>query len=116
MARCEELGRVSLIEANAGSNAAGVGTRAVFDPAKNVYRINGKKQWTTNGSLASVLTVMAKTEVDTTKGKQDKVTALLVTPDMPGFKVTAEALEKVGMRGSKTANLEFIWRCQRRMC
>ena len=50
---------------------------------------------------------MAKTEVDTPKGKQDKVTAFLVTPDMPGFKVTANALEKVGMRGTKTANLEF---------
>ncbi len=50
---------------------------------------------------------MAQTEVETAKGKQDKVTAFLVTPDMKGFKVAAPALEKVGMRGTKTAILEF---------
>jgi hypothetical protein len=72
-----------------------------------VYRINGKKQWTTSGSIAQVLTVMAKTEVDTPQGKQDKVTAFLVSPTMRGFSVTASALEKVGMRGTKTANLQF---------
>ena len=107
LARGEKIAAFSLTEPNAGSDAAGIETRAIFDPAKNVYRITGKKQWTTNGSIAGVLTVMAKTEVDTPKGKQDKVTAFLVTPDMPGFKVTANALEKVGMRGTKTANLEF---------
>ncbi len=74
---------------------------------KILYIINGKKQWITNGGLAKVLTVMAQTTIDTPHGKQDKITAFLVTPDMPGFKVTAPALEKVGMRGSKTANLEF---------
>lgn len=107
LARGEELAAFSLTEPNAGSDAAGIETRAVFDPVKNVYRITGRKQWTTNGSIAGVLTVMAKTEIDTPQGKKDKVTAFLVTPDMPGFKVTAAALEKVGMRGSKTANLEF---------
>lgn len=108
LARGEKLAAFSLTEPNAGSDAAGIETKAIFDPSKNVYRINGRKQWTTNGSLAHVLTVMAKTEIDTSKGKQEKVTAFLVTPDMPGFKVTAPALDKVGMRGSKTANLEFI--------
>lgn len=107
LARGEQIAAFSLTEPNAGSDAAGVETRAVFDPVKNVYRINGRKQWTTNGSMASVLTVMAKTEIDTPQGKKDKVTAFLVTPDMPGFKVTAAALEKVGMKGSRTANLQF---------
>ncbi|HEV8051513.1 MAG TPA: acyl-CoA dehydrogenase family protein [Parachlamydiaceae bacterium] len=108
LARGEEIAAFSLTEPNAGSDAAGVETRAVLDPVKKVYRINGKKQWTTNGSMAGVLTVMAKTEVYTPQGKKDKVTAFLITPDMPGFKVTAAALEKVGMRGSRTANLEFV--------
>lgn len=107
LARGEEFAAFSLTEPNAGSDAAGIETRAVWDPLKHVYRINGKKQWTTNGSIAQVLTVMAKTEVDTPQGKKDKVTAFLVTPDMPGFKITDPSLEKVGMRGSKTANLEF---------
>ena len=107
LAKGEQLAAFSLTEPNAGSDASGVETEAVFVPEKGVYRINGRKQWTTNGSIASVLTVMAQLEVDTSQGKQKKVTAFLVTPDMPGFRVTAPALEKVGMRGSKTANLEF---------
>lgn len=107
LARGEQLAAFSLTEPNAGSDASGIETRAVFDPVRNVYRINGKKQWTTNGSIAQVLTVMALTEVETPQGKQDKVTAFLVTPDMPGFKVAAASLEKVGMRGSTTSNLTF---------
>lgn len=107
LASGEHLAAFALTEPNAGSDAGGIETRAVYDPVKNVYRINGRKQWITNGGIAKVLTVMAQTEVDTPEGKQDKVTAFLVTPDMPGFKVVDKALEKVGMRGSWTANLAF---------
>jgi len=107
LATGQSIAAFSLTEPNAGSDAAGIETRAVYDPIKRVYRINGKKQWTTNGSIAHVLTVMAKTEMDTPKGKQDRITAFLVTPDMAGFKISAPALEKVGMRGTKTTNLEF---------
>lgn len=107
LAKGEQIAAFALTEPNAGSDASGLETRAVYDAEKNIYRINGRKQWITNGSIAKILTVMAKTEVDTPQGKQDKITAFLVTPDMPGFIVTAYALDKVGMRGSKTANLEF---------
>lgn len=107
LATGKKIAAFSLTEPNAGSDAAGIETTATFDPQKGVYRINGKKQWTTSGSIAGVITLMAKTEVDTPTGKQQKVTAFLVTPGMKGFKVTAPALEKVGMRGTKTANLEF---------
>lgn len=97
----------SLTEPNAGSDASAVETRATYDPVKKVYRINGQKQWTTNGSMADVLTVMAQTSIDTPDGPRDKITAFLVTPDMPGFHVKDKALEKVGMRGTWTANLTF---------
>jgi acyl-CoA dehydrogenase family protein 9 len=107
IAKGDYLAAFALTEPNAGSDAAGVETRAVYDPVKKVYRINGQKQWITNGSIAHILTVMAKVEMDTPRGKEDKITAFLVTPDMPGFKVTAHALEKVGMRGSTTAKLAF---------
>lgn len=107
LAKGEQLAAFSLTEPNAGSDASGVETRAVFDPERNIYRINGRKQWTTNGGVANVLTVMAQTEIETPQGRQDKITAFLVTPDMPGFAVTATALEKVGMRGTKTSNLAF---------
>lgn len=107
LAQGKYLAAFSLTEPNAGSDAAGIQTRAVYDKEKKTWRINGIKQWTTNGAIAEVLTVMARTEIDTPKGKQDKITAFLVNPSMPGFKVLSPALEKVGMRGSKTANLEF---------
>ena len=108
LASGEQLAAFALTEPNAGSDASGVETRAEYDPTKKVYVINGQKQWITNGSIASVLTVMAKMPVKTDKGVQDKITAFLVTPDMPGFKVKEHSLEKVGMRGSKTAILEFV--------
>ncbi len=107
LAKGEMLAAFALTEPHAGSDASGIETRAVYDPQKKVYRLNGQKQWITNGSIAGLLTVMAKTEVETPTGKQDKVTAFIVTPDMPGFHIRTAALEKVGMRGSKTANLAF---------
>lgn len=108
LAKGQFLAAFSLTEPNAGSDAAGIQTRAVYDKENKTWRINGTKQWTTNGAIADVLTVMARTEIDTPQGKQDKITAFLVTPSMQGFKVLNPSLEKVGMRGSKTANLEFI--------
>lgn len=107
LATGEKIAAFSLTEPNAGSDASAVETRAVYDPERNIYRLTGKKQWTSNGSIAQVLTVMARTQVETPQGVQDKITAFLVTPDMPGFKITAPALEKVGIRGTKTTNLEF---------
>ncbi|HNR32198.1 MAG TPA: acyl-CoA dehydrogenase family protein [Candidatus Hydrogenedentes bacterium] len=103
LARGEAIAAFALTEMHAGSDAANVQTRAVFDAARNVWVINGTKQWITNGAIADVLTVMARTEVD----GEDRITAFLVTPDMPGFKVTVPALEKVGMRGTRTAKLAF---------
>lgn len=99
LANGKSLAAFSLTEKNAGSDAAGIETVAEYDSAKKVYRISGRKQWTTNGSIADILTVMAKTG--------DKITAFLVTPDMKGFKVLDKALDKVGMRGSTTSNLLF---------
>lgn len=107
LSKGKSLAAFSLTEPNAGSDAAGIVTKADFDPKRKIYTINGIKQWTTNGSIADILTVMARTEVDTPKGKESKITAFLVTPDMPGFKVLAKALDKVGMRGSTTSNLAF---------
>lgn len=93
------LAAFSLTEKNAGSDAAGIETVAEYDANKKSYSISGRKQWTTNGSIAEILTVMAKTG--------DKVTAFIVTPDMKGFSVLDRALDKVGMRGSTTSNLQF---------
>lgn len=97
----------ALTEPNAGSDVTAVETRAVYDPVKNVYRINGKKQWITNGSFAKVLTVFTQIEMDGPEGKKDKLAAFLVTPDMPGFKVLEPNLDKLGLRGIQNATLLF---------
>ena len=107
LAKGSKISAFSLTEPNAGSDAAGIETTAVYDAEKKVFRINGKKQWTTNGSIANILTVMAKTVVMTKEGLQQKVTAFLVDPSSVGFKIINPALEKVGIRGTQTANLEF---------
>lgn len=107
IAKGEAIAAFALTEENAGSDANGVETKAVYDPQKNVFYLTGKKQWITNGSFAKVLTVMAKTEMDTPKGKQQRVTAFIVTPDMPGFKITHAALDKVGLRGIQSTSLDF---------
>lgn len=107
LARGEVLAAFALTEPNAGSDAGGIETRALYDPDRDVYILNGRKQWITNGAIAGILTVMAQTEVESPHGREDKVTAFLVTPDMQGFRVKDAALEKVGMRGTKTAKLEF---------
>ena len=103
LAQGKQYAAFCLSELNAGSDAAGIETKAVFDAEKNVYRITGKKHWITHGSVAGVLTVMAKTKV----GDQERTTAFIVTPDMEGFKITDDSLDKMGMRGTKTSNLEF---------
>jgi alkylation response protein AidB-like acyl-CoA dehydrogenase len=103
----EQLAAFALTEPNAGSDASGIETRADYNPQTKTYTINGKKQWITNGGIAGVLTVMAKMSMETPNGIQEKITAFLVTPDMPGFKIKEASLEKVGMRGSKTSILEF---------
>ncbi len=100
LAAGRKLAAFALTEPNAGSDAGGVETRAKWDAVNQVYRITGRKQWITNGAVAGMLTVMARTE-------DGKISAFIVTPDMPGFKVHTAALEKVGMRGSKTAILDF---------
>ena len=103
----EKICAFALTEPNAGSDVSNIETVAEYDAESDTYVINGKKQWITNGGMADVLTVMAQTEVETDKGKVKKVSAFLVTNDMDGFVVTEKALEKVGIRGTWTAKLEF---------
>jgi alkylation response protein AidB-like acyl-CoA dehydrogenase len=103
LATGEHLAAFALTEPEAGSDASNVQTRAVYDPQKRVFRINGQKRWITNGGIAKTLTLIARDSVN----GEDKITAFLVHPDMPGFRVVDPALDKVGIRGTQTAKLEF---------
>jgi len=100
-----KLAAFALTEPEAGSDAANVQTLAVPSDDGSHYLLTGEKRYITNGSIADVLTVMARTPIP---GRDDTaVTAFLVTPDMPGFQVTEPRMEKLGIRGTATARLAF---------
>ena len=100
-----KLGAFALTEPEAGSDAANVQTAATLSDDGSHYVLNGQKRYITNGAIADVLTVMARTAIP---GKQDSaVTAFLVTPDMPGFQVVEPRMQKLGIRGTATARLAF---------
>jgi len=101
MARGEWLGAFCLTEPQAGSDSAAIETRAL--PTSGGYRLTGTKSWVTNGGVASVYLVFAKT--DPSAGARG-VTAFLVTPDLPGFRV-ARFEDKMGLKISKTAEIRL---------
>lgn len=103
LCRGDKLGAFALTEEKAGSDAGNVQTKA--DPVDGGWVLNGTKRYITNGAIADVLTVMARTPDP--KGGESKVTAFLVTPDMPGFKVVEPRAPKCGIRGTATAWLAF---------
>jgi len=105
LATGEWLSAFALTEPEAGSDAANVQTLATPTPDGKGYVVNGQKRWITNGGIAKALTVMARTPV---RGSSEtKITAFLVTPDMPGFQVVEERMPKVGVRGTATGRLAF---------
>jgi alkylation response protein AidB-like acyl-CoA dehydrogenase len=100
-----QLAAFALTEEQAGSDAANVQTTATPSPDGKTWVLNGTKRYITNGGIAQVLTVMARTPVP--GSTETKVTAFLVTPDMPGFKVIETRMPKCGIRGTATAKLAF---------
>jgi alkylation response protein AidB-like acyl-CoA dehydrogenase len=105
LATGKKLAAFALTEPEAGSDAANVQTTATPSSDGRTYVLNGQKRYITNGGIAQVLTVMARTPVP--GSNETKVSAFLVTPDMPGFEVVEARMEKVGIRGTATARLAF---------
>ena len=106
LVRGDQLAAFALTEPQAGSDASNVQTTATPTPDGRGYVLNGEKRWITNGGIAGVLTVIARTP-GVGAGKKKEITAFLVTPDMPGFKVVEQRMEKVGIRGTATGRLAF---------
>ncbi len=100
-----KLAAFALTEVEAGSDAGNVRTRAERTADGKGYKITGEKRWITNGGIADCLTVMARTPDPAEP--DGKITAFLVTPDMPGFEVLEERMEKVGIRGTATGRIKF---------
>lgn len=97
----EHVGALAMSEAGAGSDVVGMKLRA--EKRNDHYRLNGTKYWITNGPDAQTLVVYAKTDPEAgAKG----ITAFLVEKSMKGFS-TSPHFDKLGMRGSNTAELIF---------
>jgi isovaleryl-CoA dehydrogenase len=97
----DHVGALAISEADAGSDVAGMRTRA--EHAGGRFIINGRKMWITNGPHADTLVVYARTDPDpAARG----LTAFIVEKDFTGFSC-AQKLDKLGMRGSDTCELVF---------
>jgi isovaleryl-CoA dehydrogenase len=96
-----QVGALAMSEAGAGSDVVGMKLRA--DKKNGYYTLNGTKYWITNGPDADVLVVYAKTDPEA--GARG-ITAFLIEKTMTGFS-TSPHFDKLGMRGSNTAELIF---------
>src|SRR2546423_10689210 len=81
----EQLAAFALTEEQAGSDAANVQMQARLSEDGSHYILNGEKRYITNAAIAQVLTVMARTPVP--GSDKTAITALLASPDMPGFTI-----------------------------
>jgi len=97
-----KTGALGLTEPGAGSDALG-SMRTTARRDGDFYVLNGTKIYITNGPIADILLIYAKT--DRERGAHG-ISAFIVENDFPGFKV-AQKLVKMGFRGSQTAELLF---------
>ncbi len=97
----EHVGALAMSEPGAGSDVVSMQMRA--EKKNGYYTLNGTKFWITNGPDADTLVVYAKT--DPAAGSKG-MTAFIVEKDMKGFS-TGPHFDKLGMRGSNTAQLFF---------
>ncbi|XP_020488396.2 complex I assembly factor ACAD9, mitochondrial [Labrus bergylta] len=106
LASGEHIAAFCLTEPGSGSDAASIQTRATLSEDGTHYLINGSKFWISNGNMADVMTVFARTEVVVDGEKKDKITAFIVERAFGG--VTNGKLEdKLGIRGSNTCEVNF---------
>src|SRR5262245_32705808 len=96
MARGETIGCFGLTEPDGGSDPGSMKTHATFK--NGAWILNGAKMWITNGSIADLAIVWAKTE--------DGVRGFLVEKGMPGY-TTRDILKKYSLRASITSELSF---------
>lgn len=97
----EAIGAFALTEADAGSDAAAIRTRAIRVPEG--WRIDGSKQFITSGKIASVVMVIAVTDPEA--GRKG-ISAFLVPTDTPGYSVD-KVERKLGQAASDTCGIRF---------
>lgn len=97
----EHVGSLAMSEAGSGSDV--VSMKLSAEKKQGHYVLNGTKYWITNAPEANTLVVYAKT--DSSAGSKG-ITAFIIERDFAGFS-TSEHFDKLGMRGSSTAELIF---------
>ncbi len=97
----EHVGSLAMSETGAGSDVVGMKLKA--DQVAGGFRLNGTKFWITNAAYADTLVVYAKSAPDA--GSRG-ITAFLIEKDFDGFSI-GQKIDKMGMRGSPTAELVF---------
>ncbi|TWG63493.1 MULTISPECIES: acyl-CoA dehydrogenase family protein [unclassified Aminobacter] len=102
MASGELIGAIAMTEPGAGSDLQGVKTRAVREG--DFYRINGSKTFITNGQLANLIVVVAKTDPE--KGAKGTSLIVVETDEVEGFE-RGRNLDKIGLKSNDTSELFF---------
>ena len=106
LARGDFLAAYALTEPDVGSDAQNIQTTAMLSKDGTQWRLNGRKIWIGNAHRAGVIATFAQAFVQRRGQSVQRMTAFLVRPDMPGFKVVG-TVRKLGIRGSTQAELAF---------
>ncbi|XP_051851832.1 very long-chain specific acyl-CoA dehydrogenase, mitochondrial [Antechinus flavipes] len=108
LASGENLAAFCLTEPSSGSDAASIRTTAVPSSCGKYFTLNGSKLWISNGGLAEVFTVFAKTPVkDASSGAvKEKITAFVVERSFGGV-TNGPGEKKMGIKASNTAEVYF---------
>lgn len=102
-----EISGFALTEADVGSDPARMSCEAKLSEDGKFYILNGSKLWCTNGPLANVIVVLAKTAPKIVKGKEKKqITAFILEMNTPGVEVT-QRCEFMGLHGMYNGALKF---------
>ncbi len=97
----------ALTEPDVGSDPAQMGATAELSEDGSHYVLNGNKLWCTNGPIANIIVVMAKTKPKIVKGKErQQITALLLEMDTPGIEVLHRC-DFMGLKGIQNGLLKF---------
>ncbi|XP_061816077.1 very long-chain specific acyl-CoA dehydrogenase, mitochondrial [Nerophis lumbriciformis] len=108
LASGEHIAAFCLTEPASGSDAASIKTTAVQSPCGKYFTLSGSKIWISNGGLAEIFTVFAKTPMKDPKTGQmkDKITALVVEKSFGGV-THGPPEKKMGIKASNTAEVYF---------
>jgi alkylation response protein AidB-like acyl-CoA dehydrogenase len=106
LARGDYLAAYALTEPEVGSDAQNIKTTATPSKDGSHWRLNGRKIWIGNAHRAGVIATFAQATVHRRGEDVQRMTAFLIRPDMPGFRVVG-TVRKLGIRGSTQAELSY---------